>query len=418
MKLPWEKKHFSWALVAFFTVAASVAFYMLLQKWSVVWGAIGVVADILRPITYGLILAYLLNPLMGGIEKKIVLPVIRKIFKKTNVEIHSPSRVVAIVVTWLIVAVFVFSLSYLVVPEFILSIERIVERIPEYVEHLLVWFDGLLVKQPGVYEFLSKTVSGFATDITVLFNKFIGAVPDAGTILLEVSSSVYSIFVAICNVFIGIIVSFYVLKDKEKFLAQFKKIVYSVLNLKHANGMLYVLRLTHEKFGNFIVGKIFDSIIIGILCFLLLEVFDVSYSLLISVVVGVTNVIPFFGPFIGAIPSAILILCVDPIECLTFVIIILLLQQFDGNILGPKILGSTTGVSSFWVLASILVGSGLFGIWGMVCAVPFFAVAYTLVRRACNTTLKRKGMDYSTESFERIEYIDEKTKAPVWKNQE
>ena len=218
------------------------------------------------------------------------------------------------------------------------------------------------------------------------------------------------------NILIGVIVSFYVLKDKEKFIAQFKKIVYSLFSVKNANNVMYVSRLTHDKFSNFIVGKIFDSIIIGILCFILLELFGVSYSLLISVVVGVTNVIPFFGPFIGAIPSAVLVLCVDPLECLTFVIIILLLQQFDGNILGPKILGSTTGISSFWVLASILVGSSLFGVWGMVCAVPMFAVIYTLIRQICNITLKRKGMDYSTESFERIDHIDEKTKAPVWKN--
>lgn len=418
MKLPWEKKHLSWALVAFLTVAASVLFYMLLKKWSVVWGAVGVIADILRPITYGLILAYLINPLMAGIEKKVVLPCMRKLFKKTNVNVNSHSRVISIIITWLVVGVFVFSLSYLVVPEFILSIENIVERIPEYVEHLLVWFDGLLVKQPAVYDFLSDTVSGFATDITALFNKFIGAIPNVGAFVMELSSSLYGILVAIFNVFVGIIVSFYVLKDKEKFLAQFKKIIYSIFDVKHSNGIIYVMRLTNEKFGNFIVGKIFDSIIIGILCFVLLEIFDVSYSLLISVVVGVTNVIPFFGPFIGAIPSAILILCVDPIECLTFVIIILLLQQFDGNILGPKILGSTTGISSFWVLASILVGSGLFGVWGMVCAVPFFAVTYTLIRHACNTTLKRKGMDYSTETFERIKFIDEKTKAPKWKDEE
>ncbi len=415
MKLPWEKKHLIWALVAFLTVAASVLFYMLLKHWEVVWGVVKIITDSLRPITYGLILSYLLNPLMNGVEKKVILPLLNKIFVKRQVECHKAARLISILITWIIVGAFVFSLIYLVVPQFIQSVEKLVQKIPEYAEHLIEWFDGVLVKSPALHEFLSEAVSGFATNVTELFNKIIGAVPELSVVLAQVSTGVYGIFIAIVNVLIGIIVSFYVLKDKERFVAQGKKITYSMFSLRNANGILKVLRLTHEKFGNFIVGKIFDSIIIGVLCFILLEIFDISYSLLVSVVVGVTNVIPFFGPFIGAIPSALLILFVDPVECLTFVIIILLLQQFDGNILGPKILGSTTGISSFWVLASILVGSALFGVWGMVCAVPFFAVAYTLTNEVCSKALKRKGMDYTTKTFEKIEYINEKTKAPKWK---
>ena len=138
----------------------------------------------------------------------------------------------------------------------------------------------------------------------------------------------------------------------------------------------------------------------------------VPYSVLVSVIVGITNVIPFFGPFIGAIPSAFLILLADPVKCITFVVIIIILQQFDGNILGPKILGNTTGISSFWVLFSILVGSGLFGAWGMVCAVPVFAVIYSIAHEMCHISLRRKGIDYSTETYKKLGYIDETTGAP------
>ena len=210
--------------------------------------------------------------------------------------------------------------------------------------------------------------------------------------------------------------SVYVLKDKEKFVAQFKKLFYSTMSYRKANNTIAFWRLTHDKFGNFITGKIFDSLIIGVICFIILIIANIPYAALISVIIGVTNVIPFFGPFIGAIPSAFLVLLVDPLKCITFVIIIILLQQFDGNILGPKILGDTTGVSSFWVVFSIMLGSGLFGVVGMVCSVPVFAVFYTLVKDGCHVALRKKGIDYSTETFEKIDHIDEDTKAPKWIN--
>ena len=178
MKFPGEKKQWSWAFVAFITVAACVLFYMVLQKWDVVWDVVCVVTDSLRPITYGLILAYLLNPLMNGIEKKMINPAMRRIFKKRNIQISGLSRVLSIVITWIVVALFVLSLAYLVVPEFISSAEKLIEKIPEYAEHLLVWIGDLLGKEPGVYEFLSKSVSGFATNVTEIFNNFIGAIPD------------------------------------------------------------------------------------------------------------------------------------------------------------------------------------------------------------------------------------------------
>ena len=418
MKLPWEKKHLCWAIILFATIAASVLFFMVLQRWEVFWNIISMILGSLEPITFGLIMAYLLNPLMMLIENKIVGPLLKLAFKKKYDELHGVKRGVSIVITWGVVCVMLFALLSLVIPEIITSIEMLVEKMPEYANHIMKWFENIREENPQIFEFMENTISIFTMSFTEAVNKILGAAPKLDIILAEISTGLYAIVKAVLNLFVGIIVSIYVLKDKERFVAQFKKLVYSLLPVKRANGVVSVFRLTHEKFGSFIIGKIFDSIIIGILCFIILTIFDIPYSVLVSVVVGVTNIIPFFGPFIGAIPSALLILCVDPIKCLTFIVIILLLQQFDGNILGPKILGSSTGVSSFWVLASILVGSGLFGVWGMVCSVPMFAVFYTIVGKYCKKTLKKKGMDYSSVTFERIDHMDEETKAPVWVNEE
>ncbi len=418
MKLPWDKKHICWAIILFLTIAASVIFFMILQKWEVVWNGITILFKSLRPITYGLILAYLLNPMMIFIEKKAVLPIIKKISRKKTSEISGVVRGIAIVITWLITCLLVFALAALVLPEIFKSIEMLVSKMPEYADHILEWLDELLEKNPEIFEFLRQSVSGFTTNLTEVINRVAEAIPNLSVLIMGLSSSVYSIILAVINVFVGVIVSVYILKDKEKFVAHIKKLLYSILSVKNANKFISFFRLSHEKFGKFLTGKIFDSLIIGFLCFVILTLFNIPYSVLISVVVGVTNIIPFFGPFIGAIPSAFLVLCVDPIKCLTFVVIILLIQQFDGNILGPKILGNTTGISSFWVLFSILLGSSLFGFWGMICAVPLCAVIYTLLKEYCRKTMKRRGMDYSSESFERIDHIDDKTKAPVWFDKE
>lgn len=414
MKLPWEKRDICRGITAFLTVAASILFYMILKKWDAVSGVLSLIFKSLRPITYGLILAYVLNPLMNMIEKGIVLPAMKKLFKKSQKKMKSKVRTVSIILTWAVALLLILALVDFVVPEIAESIESLISSLPEYTNKTLAWGEELLKKNPMILDYLEKSVSGFSTNISDIAKRVREILPNINTVILGVSSGVYGLFQALLNILVGVIVSVYILKDKEKFVAQIKRIFYSVMSLKKANNVIALCRLTHDKFGNFITGKIFDSIIIGILCFIILTVFSVPYCALVSVIVGVTNVIPFFGPFIGAIPSALLILFVDPVKCLTFIIIIIILQQFDGNILGPKILGSTTGVSSFWVMFSILIGSGLFGVWGMVCAVPMFAVIYTLVSESCHKALKRKGIDYTGETYENIDHIDENTNAPKW----
>lgn len=418
MKLPWEKKHILWGITAFLTIAAAIVFYMLIEKWETVQVALSVVVKSIRPITYGLILAYLLNPLLNVIEHSFMLPVGKALFKKNHKRAKALARYTSIFLAWLVALVFIYTLFALIIPEIYKSIESLVEIVPEYGNRLLKNANNILKENPDILKFLENFVSGFTTDFAEIMQKIQEWMPNLNVMITSLTGSVYAVVTALFNILVGIIVSVYILKDKEKFVAQFKRIFYSTMSLNKANNVIAFWRLTHDKFGNFITGKIFDSMIIGVLCFVILAIVNMPYTALISVIVGVTNVIPFFGPFIGAIPSAILILFADPIKCITFIIIIILLQQFDGNILGPRILGSTTGLSSFWVMFAILVGSGLFGIWGMVCSVPLFAVIYTLVRDGCRHSLRNKGVDYSSETFENIDHIDEDSKAPVWLDKE
>lgn len=208
------------------------------------------------------------------------------------------------------------------------------------------------------------------------------------------------------NFIIGIIVSIYVLFSKEKFQKQTKKLIYAVFRPGQANMILQIGGKSNEIFGGFIIGKIIDSLIIGVICFIGLSILNMPYTMLVSVIVGVTNVIPFFGPYIGAIPSAILILLADPLKGLYFIIFVIALQQFDGNVLGPKILGNSTGLSSFWVVFSILIAGGLFGIPGMLFGVPTFAVIYYIVNMLVNSILKKKELPTDTECYGKNGYVD------------
>lgn len=234
--------------------------------------------------------------------------------------------------------------------------------------------------------------------------------PNLNTIIGSLSSGMFSFFNWVKNILIGLIVMVYLLNMKDSLVTIAKKIVYGTAPLVWANRIIEEVRYIHKVFGGFIIGKLVDSLIIGILCFLCMSLMKMPYVLLISVIVGVTNVIPFFGPFIGAIPSAVLVLLVNPIQCIYFLIFILLLQQFDGNILGPKILGESTGISSFWVLFSILLFGGLFGFVGMIIGVPTFAVIYRLLSDGVKASLRKKNLPEDTAAYEGVAYIDESSR--------
>ena len=213
----------------------------------------------------------------------------------------------------------------------------------------------------------------------------------------------------IYNLIIGIIVSIYLLSDKEGFLAAVKRLSYAVLSVETAERARMGINFVDRTFMSFLNGKLLDSLIIGIICYIVCSILQMPFTLLVSVIVGVTNIIPFFGPLIGAIPSALIILMVDPTKCLIFVIFVIILQQIDGNIIGPRILGNSTGITGFWVMFSIILGGGLFGFWGLLLGVPVFVVVYSLMTNLIVKNLKREDLPYEIEDYKELEYIDPAT---------
>ena len=231
-----------------------------------------------------------------------------------------------------------------------------------------------------------------------------------GEIALQVTSGVFSVVKILINIIVGFVVAVYVLFDKEKFVSQMKKIVCLLFKPRAVNAILETAKETHMIFTGFVVGKIVDSLIIGVLTFILMTIFKFPYIALISVVIGITNIIPFFGPFIGAIPCAFLVIINNPLQGLLFLVLILILQQIDGNIIGPHILGPATGLSSFWVVFAILLFGGLFGFVGMLIGVPLFASIYNILRKLINTNLKKKNLPIDLPSYVDVGGIDEDTK--------
>ena len=304
----------------------------------------------------------------------------------------------------LLVAVVVGLISMLI-PELINSIRGVLETMPSSIANLEIWLEKVLADNPDLEQ---QVMEHYGAAADYLQNWLTNVVaPNIYRIIGGVSSGVVLIVNAVFDVLIGLIVMIYLLNMKEKLRAQIKMIIYGVFPLKIANKVIEEARYVNQVFGGFIIGKLLDSLIIGLICFVLLGFANMPYVLLVSVIVGVTNVVPFFGPFIGAIPSAVLILLADPIKCIYFLIFILLLQQFDGNILGPKILGDSTGLSSFWVLFSILLFGGLMGFVGMIIAVPTFAVIYRLVTEFTTWMLHKKTLSGDITAYDGLDHIDE-----------
>lgn len=399
-------KYFYWGVTVFVVLALLVVLVFLLLKGASVKALFGLLGSILMPIIYGAVLAYLLTPIFNRVRNRVDKQLEKSI--KTDKTRTSIARTVAMLASVVMLAVIVFGLISMLIPQLATSIFGIVDAMPTRVRNLQIWLEQLLVDHPE----LESAVMPYYDAIVKYLQDWVSkvVVPNLYNIIGGLSLGVYNLLIIMKNVLIGMIVMIYLLNMKEKLITQAKMIVYSVFPLKVANKVIEEARYTHKIFGGFVIGKLVDSLIIGIMCFVLLSLMNMPYVLLVSVIVGVTNVIPFFGPFIGAIPSAFLILLVSPTKCLYFIGFIILLQQFDGNVLGPKILGDTTGISSFWVLFSILLFGGLFGFIGMIIGVPTFAVLYRLFTELVTYFLGKRNLSQDISYYENLNYIEEGTK--------
>lgn len=405
MKFRFDKKYLYWGLVGAFSIIAGILFYYILFHSESLSNAVSSFIKISMPIIDGLILAYLITPVMNTIERKLVRPLYEKSKVPETKKSDKRIRGFSILITIVVIFVVAYEFFSLIIPELIRSIQSIIFQFPMYVSNLTAWAAGLLENNPELEGIVNDLFNKSSTMLTDFLNSTV--LPKVNSLLISLSTGVIGFFKAMWNFIIGFIISIYILGSKETFAGQAKKIVYAFFDAPTANQIVSNVRFIHSTFGGFISGKIVDSIIIGIICFACTSIIGTPYAILVSVIIGVTNIIPFFGPWLGAIPSALLILMVNPLQCLYFVILILVIQQFDGNILGPKILGDSTGLSGFWVIFSITIFGGLFGVLGMVVGVPIFAVLYAGFKALVNRQLAKKELPTETQPYLMVGSITE-----------
>ncbi len=397
------RQQFSRGMTFFLVIAASIIFYFALLRLTNISKVFQEVFGVLKPVIYGCVLAYLLNPIVKQADKYLV-PILKIKFKK-NGQAEKVSRAVGILAAVVLLVVLIVTLCNLLIPELYSSIRNLVITLPRQLDDLVSELSEVKLDD-STTSTLIKTAIKEGTDMLMDWLRT-DLMAKANELMSNLTVGVLNIVSEIFNAVIGLIVSIYILFSKETFVRQSKKCVYAVLSARHANMVLHLTTKSNEIFGGFIIGKLIDSAIIGVLCFIGLNILKMPYVMLVSVIVGVTNIIPFFGPYIGAVPSTILIMLANPIQGVYFVIFILLLQQFDGNILGPKILGNSTGLSAFWVIVAILLGGGLFGFVGMVMGVPTFAVLYYIVQMLVNSHLERKNLPTGSEYYDTMSYVDD-----------
>lgn len=410
-KANWNiKPYLAVALLSFIVICLCMAVFFVLYRFNSVKAGVDKVLTVLQPIIIGMVIAYLINPVMKFIERNLDRALKKKITdeKKRNKLTRAVGTAGALLFFILIIVV----LISMMVPQLIKSIMGMVTNLPKQADAFLAWLDSFL---KGDNQWASMLEEAVRKGMDVLSNWFEQSfLPQLQTYITEITSGVISGFKVLLNALIGLIVAVYVLFSKEKFIGQAKKIVYAVFPVRQANAIVHTVRKSNEIFGGFISGKILDSAIIGVLCYIVLSIMRMPYGLLVSVIVGVTNIIPFFGPFIGAIPSAIIIILASPLQGLYFIIFVIILQQVDGNIIGPKILGDSTGLSPFWVVFAILLGGGLFGFAGMVLGVPTFAVIYYIISKVVSYILRKRKLPEDSASYTKASGVDLRTNQIIY----
>lgn len=395
-KLSMRNQYVKQGLMFFAVGVALILAYYVVNNFSVVAGGLARINDILMPFYIGLVMAYLLCPIYNG-TTRIIYRLNKGRFKKPINDLRL-ARVIATFISITVLIVAVGGVIMMILPDLWESIFGLVMGLPDTMKSFIQWLRGILESNPEAMTFLEGKLDGLADAVLVWAQEKM--VPGAEAVINNVSIGVIGTVGVIFDLFVALIICVYVLNSKEKFIAQAKKLVLAVFKPEMADEIFELGTISNETFGGFINGKIIDSIIMGILCFAAMSLLGLPLPMLVSVVVGVTNIIPFFGPFIGAIPSGIILLIIEPVAALKFVIMILVLQQIDGNIIGPKILGKTTKLASFWVMFAIIVSGGLFGFVGMILGVPVFAILYTYASRAINRKLETREMETDTLLYE------------------
>lgn len=377
---PRKNRYLYLSLSLFCALSACIFLYFLVLRMQGIGSVLASVTRILAPFIYGAVLSYLLRPTCNASER----------FFKTYLPASSRryAGALAVLVSMLAGFIVVYAVIIMIVPQLVTSVVTIWNALPDRINQAVDWANKSFGENEQLVEFLDARADQFYKELYKWVQE--NVVPQASNIVNGVGMSVYRVFLFLYNTLVGIIVAVYLLSDRRKFARQGTLIIRSSLSEKWAELVLGEVRFIDNKFNGFITGKLVDSTIIGFLCYFGCAILRIPSPVLVAAIIGVTNVIPFFGPFIGAVPATLLILITDPMKALWFVIFVLVLQQVDGNIIGPKILGESTGLSGFWVMFAIILFGGIWGVAGMVVGIPLFAVLYNVVKRLVHRGLKRK----------------------------
>lgn len=379
MKVKWNEKYTTISIYSFIVICSSILFYIITSQLSTFKIQIGKSLKILNPFIIGFAMAYLFNFILKFYEKKVLIGDTFINFKPKT------KRIIGLLLTYISIILLFYLFMIFIFPQLTSSIMGLANDVPSYINNITLSFNKI-VKNLNINSEYTEIAIEKWNEFINYFIKFVtNLIPMFGNFLKAMASSIW-------NIVLGLIISIYMLLDKEKFIALSKKIIYALFSEKTSNNILELSNRSNNIFGKFISGKILDSFIISILTFIILAIFKIPYSILIAFIIGITNIIPFFGPFIGAIPSFFIILFVSPIKALWFLLIILIIQQIDGNIIGPKILGDSLGISAFWILFSLLISGKLFGFIGMVIGVPLFTIIYSIIKDIIENRLDKKGL--------------------------
>ncbi len=380
-KKPHIKPYLYGMLAGFGAISLSILFFFLIYRFQGFGDAISKLTGILMPFIYGAVIAYLLKPVCNCVENFL-----RRLLPE---KMGTAANMLAVTISLLFGILVVYALIMMIVPQLITSVTTLYYTARNNLNDFVDWasHQEIIASNQKLLDFIETSYDNLQDTLDNIVRTKL--VPSMQSLLSGAALGVMSFVTFLKNIVIGIIVSVYLLASRKKFGQQCKMILYSLIKPRWADIILEEILYADKMFGGFINGKILDSAIIGVLCYIACLIFKFPSALLVSVIIGVTNVIPFFGPFIGAIPATLLILIQNPIKALWFVLFVLVLQQVDGNIIGPKILGNTTGLSSFWVLFAILLFGGLWGFVGMIIGVPLFAVIYDVLKKFVFHGLRR-----------------------------
>lgn len=410
-KANWDiRPYLAVGLLTFLVFCLCVTVFFVFYRFDGAYAGWNKLTDVLQPIIIGMVIAYLLNPIMKFIEKHL-----NKLLKKCMTDEKRRKKLSRTIGTFFALAFFlliIFLLIELVGPQLYDSVKGFITNLPDQVDNYVEKSKGFIHGDGKWENMLEETLVKASNYLENWFKQ--SFLPDIQTYITEFTSGIINVLHVLLNVFVGLIVAVYILLSKEKFVGQAKKVIYAILPANPANGVIKTVRKSNEIFGGFISGKVLDGAIMGVVCYIVLSIMHMPYTILVSVIVGVTNIIPFFGPFIGAVPGTLIIALADPVKGLYFIIFILIIHQLDGNIIGPKILSNSTGLTPFWVVFAIMVGGGLFGFAGMLLGVPVFAVIYYIIGNVIKFILGKRKLPLDTAAYIYAVEVDKDTNHVIY----